>query len=446
VKKGKFASFQTIIKSTAGFLAVLFIFTPTLQVLAAESSREVETTDVASERSAATNVLLETPVFKGDTRSTVERVPEETKKESGKEETPTIDQKIKEVDPDAIKIDADKPTTIEKPGPELMSLSGGGGPIVPEPQIRTGAPYSVGLSSQSDVDRKTGAMGYTYPLTLPPGRNGLTPQLALTYSSNIHNLDQTLFGNGWGISIPRIERMTRQGVDNVFANRFQSSISGDLSFIGGTEYATRIEQGDFTKYTFSGNVWTAETKTGMVYTYGATSTERMASSSGDVYAWYISKIQDANGNYITFQYYKDQGQLYPDTITYTEAPGVSGIFTVTFVRGARPTPATSYRTGYLVTTAYRITSIEVRSQGVLRKKYDLSYATGDNTLTPLLHGIAETSYTAAGTSLALPTTTFDYATHSSMWTKNTDGAKWVYPNIALLFSGFLSKNSNIVPS
>lgn len=429
-KKGKSAGFEAILKSTAGFLAVLFIFTPTLQAVAAENSRETQAADIVPERSADTNVLLETPTFKQDVLSVLEREFTEVKPEKNKEDVPEMPQEKPEVRPDTIKIDTDKPTTIEKPGPEVMSLMGGGGPIVPEPQIRTGAPYSDGLRAQSDVDRKSGAMGYTYPLDLPPGRNGLTPQLALTYSSNIHNLDQTLFGNGWGISVPRIERMTRQGVDNVFANRFQSSVSGDLSFIGGTEYGARIEQGDFTKYTFSGNVWTGETKTGMVYTYGATTTERMASSSGDIYAWYISKIQDANGNYISFQYYKDQGQLYPDTITYTHAPGVSGIFSVTFVRGARPTPATSYRTGYLVTTAYRVTSIEVRAQSVLRKKYDLSYSTGDNTLTPLLHGITETSYTAAGASLALPMTTFDYATHSSMWTKNTDGAKWVYPTLS----------------
>ncbi|MEO5927637.1 MAG: toxin TcdB middle/N-terminal domain-containing protein [Patescibacteria group bacterium] len=428
-KEGGELVFQTMLKSTAMLLALLFLFTPILQAVAAEPTRETVETSIAPERDVSSKVLLETPSFKDDIALPAERQPAAKEAETKKDEIPQLDQKLPAVDEADTKIDVEKPT-IEKVGPPVMSLMGGGGPIVPEPQIQTNAPYSVALRSQSDVDQKSGAMGYTYPLDLPPGRNGLTPQLALTYSSNIHNLDQTLFGNGWGISIPRIERMTRQGVNNVFADRFQSSLSGDLSFLGGTEYGARVEQGDFNKYTFSGNIWTAETKAGTVYTYGATTAERMTDTSGNIYAWYISSIQDANGNSITFQYYKDQGQVYPDTITYTNAPGLSGIFSVTFNRESRPVAATSYRTGFLVTTAYRISSIEARAQSVLRKKYDLAYSLGSNTSTPLLHGITETSYSASGASLALPMTTFDYQTHASVWAQNTNSGKWVYPTLS----------------
>src|SRR5205807_6160484 len=52
------------------------------------------------------------------------------------------------------------------------------------------------------VAEQQGAATYTYPVTVPPGRNGMAPQLALRYSSQ-----SPLRGGvavGWTLNIPSV--------------------------------------------------------------------------------------------------------------------------------------------------------------------------------------------------------------------------------------------------
>ena len=51
------------------------------------------------------------------------------------------------------------------------------------------------------IDKNTGAMAVSYPIVVPPGRNGLQPDLALTYNSQGSERG-SIFGEGWSISIP----------------------------------------------------------------------------------------------------------------------------------------------------------------------------------------------------------------------------------------------------
>lgn len=76
----------------------------------------------------------------------------------------------------------------------------------------------------------TGAYLYKVPINVPPGRNGMTPELSLNYSSQRHR-DTDYFGYGWDISIPYIERFNKSGVENLYSSSspsFYSSIDGEL--------------------------------------------------------------------------------------------------------------------------------------------------------------------------------------------------------------------------
>ncbi len=82
------------------------------------------------------------------------------------------------------------------------------------------------------VGQFTGAMTYSYPIVIPPGRNGMQPNLSLNYSSDDKRQD-SLFGYGWSMNIPYIERVNKLGTNNFYNQDkyhtfFTSSLSGEL--------------------------------------------------------------------------------------------------------------------------------------------------------------------------------------------------------------------------
>jgi hypothetical protein len=80
-----------------------------------------------------------------------------------------------------------------------------------------------------EPDQLDGSLRYLHPLTIPPGRSGLEPDLALVYLSRP---DEQIspFGYGWSINIPYIERVNRYGVDRLYDTyEFYSSLDGDLA-------------------------------------------------------------------------------------------------------------------------------------------------------------------------------------------------------------------------
>jgi hypothetical protein len=78
-----------------------------------------------------------------------------------------------------------------------------------------------------EPDQNTGSLIYSFPLTIPPGRKGLQPDLALVYDSSSYKNEY--LGRGWSINIPYIERINRSGVENPYTDDyFFSSFDGEL--------------------------------------------------------------------------------------------------------------------------------------------------------------------------------------------------------------------------
>lgn len=74
------------------------------------------------------------------------------------------------------------------------------------------------------TDPNTGAAQTSVSIKVPPGRNGLQPDLTLNYSSNRKN---GWIGIGWDIPISSIKRGTKWGVDYI-ANDFIADDSSEL--------------------------------------------------------------------------------------------------------------------------------------------------------------------------------------------------------------------------
>ena len=86
-----------------------------------------------------------------------------------------------------------------------------------------------------EPDQLDGSLRYLHPLVIPPGRNGMQPDLALVYSSRP---DEQIspFGYGWSINIPYIERINRRGVDKLYNEyNFYSTLDGELASTTGGE-------------------------------------------------------------------------------------------------------------------------------------------------------------------------------------------------------------------
>lgn len=322
------------------------------------------------------------------------------------------------------------PEISAKPKPEgqAMSASQSG---VSGTEGGTAYIYDVGLNAgESQVNVLGGSMQYSYPLKVPLGRNNLTPQLILNYDSN-NAINNNIFGYGWNISIPSIKRINRSGTQNLYTSYiFESTLDGELLKTSTTTFVPKVENGSFRKYDFTNNVWTITEKNGTRFFFGTTTQAQQSNPSDNtkIFAWMLEEVRDTNDNFISYAYFKDAGEIYPNQITYTSNGTTTGIFTVTFGRESRPDPIRSYAMGFTATTTYRTTDITANINGTWVRKYALTYASGHNGSRSILNTITESGMDENLVTTTLPATSFAYENYTSpnkAWDNNT--ASWSIP-------------------
>jgi RHS repeat-associated protein len=274
-------------------------------------------------------------------------------------------------------------------------------------------PVSDFLKINPDSFIPSGAAIYNLPISVPPGRNDLTPKLTLLYNSNNKN---GWLGVGWQLGVGSIQRSTKRGVD-YDANDFIALKNGAKvelvarSDWGDQFYGAKIESA-FSKYEFKGTQgWLCTSKDGMKYYYGQTSDSRQENAKG-VFKWCLDYIVDTNGNFINISYWKDQGEIYLDCINYTgHIDGLDPTNSIKFTleQQARHDELVEYGTGAAVTTAYRLNTITVSAKGDLAREYRLEYEKSEITNRSRLKYV-----TMCGTEEGcLPSTQFDYSDWST---------------------------------
>lgn len=270
----------------------------------------------------------------------------------------------------------------------------------------------------------SGAFAYSIPIVIPPGRNQIQPNLSLNYNSQ--SLDpQSWLGAGWEISIPVIERLNKNGIDNMYSQTyFTSTADGELSPVALTDtvhgtYKAKVNTGQFLKYELTTNdVWIVTDTSGKTYEFGTDTNSRIdnPNDASQINTWYLTKIEDTNNNSVTYTYTKDLNQVYPLSISYTDNPNASAIFTIDFTLGSRDDQLTRYDTGFKVQTYYIIDNIIASANGQWVRKYDFSYSKPNNRERYLLSSIQETGRSAEGIETTLPATTFTYQDTVGGWT------------------------------
>lgn len=263
------------------------------------------------------------------------------------------------------------------------------------------------------VSANTGAVQQEVPIVLPPGRGKATPKLSLVYSSQAGS-EINAYGYGWADSIPYIERLNKRGSDKLYSNYdFFSTLDGELLptvAATTTSFAAKTENGAFNRYTFIDNTWLVTDKAGTTYKFGYASTTRMdnVASSTMVHRWMLQEVRDTNGNYATYEYYKDGNYIYPYKIKYSGFGGDPGLYEVEFFREARTDVSTSTYPAFEVVNRYRIDEIQVKVAGSWTRKYELAYSAGDNGRRSILASVTETGKDESAATVTLPTTTLTY--------------------------------------
>src|SRR3990167_5746862 len=269
-----------------------------------------------------------------------------------------------------------------------------------------------------EIDKNTGALNYSYPIAVPPGRNNFQPDIALSYNSNL-NGQNGIFGSGWTVNIPYIQRLNKAGTDSLYSsNYFYSSLDGELTAAGGGFYISKTENGSFNKYNFSNNQWMVVAKNGTQYKFGYELAARQDDSAnpGNVYKWMLQEVRDANDNFIYYTYFKDAGQIYPLVIKYTGSGNVDGIFEIEFQRVQRTDDAVSYATGFAVNSNYLIGEINSKINNEWVKKYALSYAKSQSRDASLLKSITASGKNNSGEVISLSPIDFNYQTPTAGFT------------------------------
>ncbi len=262
------------------------------------------------------------------------------------------------------------------------------------------------IMSPPQVSQK-GDASVSYPLSIPSGRLGMAPSVALNYSSDAGG---GWLGQGWSIPIPQISVDTRWGVP-----QYDPEDETELYTLNGsqlvfstedgiylpnrhyegtcdTELEDRIADrqfherklGSFSKIIRQGDhpnnyTWVVFSADGSKHEYGSSESARLAGPNG-IAVWYLEKSTDKYGNFVLYEYESETnndaspangGQnVYIKTIRYTGSdvnPNVGPYYTITFNRSKffegtnlRPDISINARYGFKQVDDQMLTSILVR--------------------------------------------------------------------------------------
>lgn len=275
-----------------------------------------------------------------------------------------------------------------------------------EPQVislPTGPGSVEGLGESFEPDLNTGTATYGVKIAVSPGVSGHEPSVQLTYNSGYGN---SPLGMAWNLNLEYIQRQTDKGLPGYTdSDVFAYNGSGEMVPLPDAVYRLKIE-GQFIKFRKLADGWEAWRRNGNHLYFGTTAGGQQQTAKG-IFAWYLEKEVDTNGNEIRYQYSADQGAIYLSEIRYS-LMSETLYKSVRFVYETRPDPFTSYASTTKVTTTQRLKYIEVLVDGVLARRYDLSYHPG--TIFSLLASV--TQYGTDGTT-ALPQLSFGYSTYQT---------------------------------
>ncbi|HEY8949303.1 MAG TPA: FG-GAP-like repeat-containing protein [Rhizomicrobium sp.] len=293
---------------------------------------------------------------------------------------------------------------------------------------RASAPV-MAVPGQANVS-SAGTFGYSIPIVVPPGTNGMVPSLSLDYSSA-----STDGVEGWGWSLDGLDSMERcartltlDGVhgsvnydinDRFCLNGQRLMLASGTYGADGSTYRTFVDT--YSKIiahgqTYQGTVATGpqwfeiHTKSGVVLQLGNTADSAIqAVGKNTIREWLVNREIDTSGNYFAVTYKNDQdnGQAYPTRIDYTgnDGVGLTPYSSVSFVYATRSDIVPTYQAGSLQQYTKLLSDIKTYAGSTEVFDYKLAYRAGTSTLHSRLISVTQCD---SSESTCLVPTTFDW--------------------------------------
>ena len=189
---------------------------------------------------------------------------------------------------------------------------------------------------QPPTPNNYGTANLSYPITIPSGRNGMQPDIALSYSSEG---SQSWLGMGWDINIPSITVDTRWGVP-----RYDARLESEIYLLNGEQLLMQTQEGRIvdlpnrtTQWEPRDSIvsethfvsrmadahdsiirhntapdsywWEVVDRNGVHYHYGhrihTGNTDgpcTLADDRGNIAKWMLTEVCDPNGNFVSYYY------------------------------------------------------------------------------------------------------------------------------------------------
>lgn len=251
----------------------------------------------------------------------------------------------------------------------------------------TGNSTELGITEGQLSVSLNGVAGYSIPIALPAGINGVVPQVNLVYSSQAGN---GIAGYGWSISgVSAISRIPRTkfhdgnvgGINLDAKDRF--ALDGQRLILktglvygsAGSTYET--ENFSNVKITavgvspqgsdFGPASFLVEYPDGSVAEYGATL------DSQSITTWTINYWQNSQGVRISYSYIKVENSIVVTSIKYGTLGATAAINEIQFIYGTLVRHEQSYVGGKRILNNRILEKIQVRSNGIGFRNYNLSY-------------------------------------------------------------------------
>jgi len=279
-------------------------------------------------------------------------------------------------------------------------------PVMPD--TTSTSPEAVGAIAGTFDVSATGAATYTIPISIPVGRNGLQPTVAITYNSQS--------GNGlvgWGCNIAGISTITR-GAKTIYHDGAAKGITHDADdayYLDGQRLilasCTATQEGaiyypendPFTKIiahgvyndNYANTSFEVQHSDGRRSLYGGKSESYNYNNKPRIHAWHLYKIYDTFGNRIEYSYQFENNFVYPATISYgynendansegyIEDLNILVDNTIWFEYETRPDSLSFFIEGNIKGVVNkRLKSITSSTADSVFRKYELTYSNSDH--------------------------------------------------------------------
>jgi hypothetical protein len=198
-------------KLLAVVLCGSFVFTPLAAAFAQDAG-----TDTAPVDSGASSIPIDPPAPSPDfSIPGIENPPPSPPAEAvdtGSTVSPPADSAAPSTSETPLAADQSSVDTSNQ-NSQMTTLSAGSFGGDGQPTVLSQSIFSL-ANATPKADGQTGALTQNLKLDIPPGRNGLQPDLALQYNSQ--RAEDGIVGYGWTINIPYIQRLNKVGSQSLY--------------------------------------------------------------------------------------------------------------------------------------------------------------------------------------------------------------------------------------